>query len=71
MITKKNKVPKLTQKEWETIRHLLLHCGYYDHCGLTEKQVDVLRKKKLRLPELAEEHYSGGKFYDEGSPKKS
>lgn len=50
------KPPRLTEKEWETVRHLLLHCGSYEHCGLTEKQADNLYKNKLRLPELAEEH---------------
>ena len=56
------KAPKLTEKEWETIRHLLLHCGRYDHCGLTEEQVDVLYRKKLKLFELAEEHKKSIKF---------
>ncbi|MBF0553203.1 MAG: hypothetical protein HQK96_01455 [Nitrospirae bacterium] len=59
-------VPKLTQKEWETIRHLLCHCGRYDHCGLTEKQIEVLYHKKLKIPELSKQHEEGGKFYNGG-----
>lgn len=59
------KVPKLTQKEFETIRHLLLHCGSYDHCGLTYEQVQKLHKLKLKLPELSKEHQNGGKYYGE------
>ena len=63
----KSKVPNLTLKEWETIRHLLLHCGRSDHCGLTDKQVTNLWNNKLKLSELNEEHRAGGKFYREGS----
>ena len=33
------KIPKLTKKEWETIRHLLLHCGRWDHCGFDPVKV--------------------------------
>lgn len=59
------KVPKLTVKEWETIRHLMLHCGNYDHCGLNEKQVKRLHDVKLKIPELAKKHWSGGKYHHE------
>jgi hypothetical protein len=57
-----NKIPRLTKLEWETIRHLLSHCGRWDCCGLNEKQIDILYNRKLKLSELEEEHYEGGKF---------
>lgn len=58
-------MPRLTRKEWETIRHLLLHCGNYLHCGLTLEQARILRHKKLKIPKLSKEHENGGKFYSE------
>ena len=54
-------VPKLTKREFETIRHLLSHCGKWTCCGLTIKQAWALRKK-LKMEELEKEHHVGGKF---------
>jgi hypothetical protein len=42
---KSNGVPKLTRKEWKTVRWLLHHGGRLDQCGLTERQVESLQKK--------------------------
>jgi hypothetical protein len=63
-MVKLQKVPKLTKLEFETIRHLLYHCGRWDHCGMDEKQIKVLMKK-IRMQELRREHENGGKFYHE------